>query len=602
MVFGSGGRLDAQQGFAHAPTAIAVKADGTLLLAEYEGQRLVHLQTDGHELAVARLRGNATGLALSPDGATVAATWGGTNVTLYSADGLEAGRTMRVPLGACAPRFSADGARLFVLSQWAGDVTAFDVASGEELWRTPVLRQPVDAAVSADGGKLYVANLLPVDASNGPIVSAQISVLDTASGETRSTIRLPDGSQSVLGIAAAPNGEAVYAVHLLSRYHLPTTQLERGWMNTNAISVIDPATDTHVATVLLDDVDRGAANPWAVGVTPNSQTVVVASAGTHEVSVIDARALRAKIDQVRADFEARVADLPADARQYETDGISEDLTFLLGMRQRIDLGLNGPRALQVVAGRAFAAGYFSDQIAVVELGSGQVTLTDLRNKAPLSKYRRGEMNFADGSLCFQNWQSCLSCHPGTRADGLNWDLLNDGIGNPKNTKSMYLTFRTPPAMALGVRESIAAAVRAGVRVIQFAVRPEEDYEAIDEYLQNMPSPGSPLLVDGKLTASAQRGKVIFESDETGCLSCHSGELYTDLQQYEMGMGLGQDEGLPFDTPTLIELWRTAPYLHDGRAATIQDVLTTCNPDDRHGKTSHLSPAEIADLTEFLGSL
>jgi CxxC motif-containing protein (DUF1111 family) len=50
------------------------------------------------------------------------------------------------------------------------------------------------------------------------------------------------------------------------------------------------------------------------------------------------------------------------------------------------------------------------------------------------------------------------------------------------------------------------------------------------------------------------------------------------------------------------VYRTAPYLHDGRAATLLDVLTTHNPEDRHGKTRALSPEQRNDLVEFLKSL
>jgi cytochrome c peroxidase len=57
-----------------------------------------------------------------------------------------------------------------------------------------------------------------------------------------------------------------------------------------------------------------------------------------------------------------------------------------------------------------------------------------------------------------------------------------------------------------------------------------------------------------------------------------------------------------DTPTLVELWRTAPYLHDGSAATIRDVITKLNAHNRHGKTSHLSPQQLDDLEAYLVSL
>jgi len=58
----------------------------------------------------------------------------------------------------------------------------------------------------------------------------------------------------------------------------------------------------------------------------------------------------------------------------------------------------------------------------------------------------------------------------------------------------------------------------------------------------------------------------------------------------------------FYTPTLIEIWRTAPYLHDGSAVTIRDVLTTRNLSGKHGDAKDLSPAEIDDLCEYVMSL
>src|ERR1035437_3846129 len=73
--------------------------------------------------------------------------------------------------------------------------------------------------------------------------------------------------------------------------------------------------------------------------------------------------------------------------------------------------------------------------------------------------------------------------------------------------------------------------------------------------------------------------------------------------YNVGTRRGFDRPADkFVTPALIELWRTAPYLHDGSAATVRDVLTTRNPRDRHGKTSNLTGKEIEDLCAYLLSL
>jgi cytochrome c peroxidase len=105
---------------------------------------------------------------------------------------------------------------------------------------------------------------------------------------------------------------------------------------------------------------------------------------------------------------------------------------------------------------------------------------------------------------------------------------------------------------------------------------------------------------GKLSESAMRGQKIFE--KAGCASCHSGPLYTDMQKQNVGTGKGLDKDRPFDTPTLVEVWRTAPYLNDGRAATIEEVLTKHNTGDKHGVTSNLTETEIKDLAEFVLSL
>lgn len=58
----------------------------------------------------------------------------------------------------------------------------------------------------------------------------------------------------------------------------------------------------------------------------------------------------------------------------------------------------------------------------------------------------------------------------------------------------------------------------------------------------------------------------------------------------------------YATPMLLEAYQTAPYLHDGRALTLKDVVTTFNKEDKHGRTKELSPQEIDDLVAYLMSL
>ena len=120
-----------------------------------------------------------------------------------------------------------------------------------------------------------------------------------------------------------------------------------------------------------------------------------------------------------------------------------------------------------------------------------------------------------------------------------------------------------------------------------------------------------VAAPGKLTPAAERGRQLFLSKEVGCASCHSGPYYTDstlekpYRLHDVGTGRhdpSEKMGTKYDTPTLLGVYRTAPYLHDGKAATLREVLTTCNREDKHGKTSHLQANEIDDLVEFLKSL
>jgi cytochrome c peroxidase len=228
----------------------------------------------------------------------------------------------------------------------------------------------------------------------------------------------------------------------------------------------------------------------------------------------------------------------------------------------------------------------------------EATSIALGPKKPQTVNRIGEILFNDASICFQHWQSCTTCHPGSgRSDALNWDLLNDGMGNPKNTKSLLVSHKTPPAMITGIRDSAETAVRAGIKFILFAEQPEEIALAIDEYLKSLKPVPSPYLIDGKLSQAAERGREIFE--KAGCASCHPAPLFTDLKKYTVGTAKDTEKNRDFDTPTLVEIWRTAPYLYDGRAVTIKEVLTKYNIDDMHGKTSSLTEEQINDLAEFV---
>ncbi len=584
-----------------SPLDLASDPQGnTLYVLEATARRVALFDVKGRKVTkTIALPAEPTGMALTPDGSLLYVTTGGDPGAIYSVDPQTGNVALVFSAGhtPVAPVISPDGKTLCVCNRFDDDVSVFDLAAKKQIVRIPVTREPVAAAVTPDGRLLFVANHIPAGASDGDYAAAVVSVVDLPAKKVVDTITLPNGSTALRSICFSPNGRYAYLTHVLARYQLPTTQLERGWMNTNALSIINVNARRLTNTVLLDDVDLGAANPWAVACTEDGKYVCVTHAGTHELSVIDRARLHDKLDRVAAG--QKVSDV-SKSPEY----VPNDLSFLVGLRRRLKLKGNGPRGLALIGTRAYAAEYFTDSLALIDIDPKvrpNAESLPLGPTRPLTTVRRGQMLFHDASLCFQNWQSCGSCHPGeARADGLNWDLLNDGIGNPKNTKSLLLAHKTPPAMAIGVRPNGEAAVRAGIRYIQFAVRPEEDAVAIDEYLKSLKPLPSPRLIEGKLSAAAIRGQKLF--DTAGCEACHAPPLYTDLRQHDLGAAKGLDKGLKLDTPTLVETWRTAPYMHDGRSATMEQVLKEHNPDDRHGHTSDLTDEQIKDLAEFVLSL
>jgi YVTN family beta-propeller protein len=593
-----------------APDALAISADGRdLFVGCAKSQRVLVLEAGSLRVQKSiALPGQPSGLVLSPDGQKLYATCAAPASTLVVID-LARGKVERgVPAGhtALAPALSPDGRTAYVCNRFNNEVEVIDLASGKEKARIPVDREPVAAAVTPDGRLLLVANHIHSGRADTDYVAARVSVIDTAAGRVIKELKLPNGSGILRDIRVSPDGRYACVTHVLARYQLPTTQIERGWINCNAVTLIDLSGVTILNTVLVDDVDRGAANPWACGWSADGKMLFVTHAGTHELSLIDFPALLAKLDRLPEKLEGQPTANYSASSRVRAD-VPNDLAFLTGLRQRVRLAGKGPRAAVIAGPLIFVASYFSDTIEVVDLARahlGPTLSVHLSPEHTLPETQYGESLFNDASICLQGWQTCASCHSDDgRVDGLNWDLLNDGLGNPKNSKSLLLAHVTPPAMSLGIRDTAETAVRAGIRSILFTVQPEEVPTAIDTWLKSLTPIASPCLVNGQMSPAAKRGEKLFRSSQTRCSSCHPPGLFTDLHHYDVGTLATTDKaGDIFDTPTLVEIWRTAPYLHDGSAATLHEVLVEHNPHDRHGKTSHLSPRELDDLLAYLSSL
>ncbi len=584
--------------------AVASINTGKVYIADYTNKSIQVIRNVSDKLIAAiELDYRPTSMLLNQSGSKLFVAAGGLNGKVIEIDTETNTVTGMVSVGhtPSALALSEDENVLYVANRFSGTLQSIDLVDGGLTGATvsspeAVTREPM--AMELVNGKLYVAGHLPTGTMKDASVSSEVVVVDPDTLAVEEVIMLVNGSTNMKDMAVSPDGKYIYVTHALGRYMVATTHLDRGWIYTNAVSEIDTATNTVTATMLLDDLDLGAGNPWGIEATMDK--LIVSISGTRELMIIDRTKMRKKIDGVRAGT-TKVQGLLEGA-----EDIPNDLTFLTSMKTRINLGEDGPRGLAVLGGKVYTANYFGGSVSVVNINTKVKKLIKFETDAVEDDVRAGERLWNDSTIGFQQWQSCASCHPDARSDALNWDNLNDGIGTPKQARTMLDTFKRGRVMATGIRPSAYAAVRAGLKYIMFNnTFPEEKFLQMDEYVRSLEPEPSPYLVNGKLSESAQRGKELFEG-KAGCASCHAGEIKgQDLQIYNYTQSGNESRGLL--VPPLREVWRTAPYLCDGSAATIMDVLTTCNPVDdngkhKHGKVDDLTEQELEDVVEYVLSL
>jgi YVTN family beta-propeller protein len=595
-----------------SPTAMVASSDGkTLYVACATAGRVLRFDTvSGRVSGKIAVPEAPTGLALSKDQKKLFLTCAAPESKVRVVD-LEKMRVVEtIPAGhtAMAPVISPDGKRLYVCNRFNNDVSVIDLTAKKQLCRVAVEREPVAAAITQDGRFLLVANHLHVGRADTVYVAASLSVIDTALNRTAKVIPLPNGSFSLADVRVSPDGRYAVVPHLVARFNRLPTHVTEGWINANALTVIDVKGMKIHGTMLLDDHYSGAANPWAASWAADGATLVVTHAGMHEVSVIDFQDLLAHLPSPPPGYDpVTAANRYANTKaRYE---LPDDLPFFAGNRIRLKLpdGDLGPRAAVVVGRTAYVANYFSDTLTVIDISAKDSPAPHIKSLvlAPITKpnaVRKGELYFNDARLCYGGWQSCASCHPGEgRADGLNWDLLNDGVGNPKNTKSLLFAAKSAPLMSLGVRTNLEDAVRAGIEHILFSGKPNREVvDCIVAYVTSLKPVPSPYLIRGKLSRAALRGKKVFR--KAGCSDCHVPGPYTDFCAHDVGTRTAcdgpQDQ---FYTPSLIEAWRTSPYLHQGSAATVRDAIK-CGVGNLHGQVSELSNSDLDALCAYVLSL
>jgi YVTN family beta-propeller protein len=590
-------------------------------------------------------------IAFTPDGATLLVVNPDSNsLTLVAT--VSRSVLAEVPVGV-DPRsvaVSPDGSRAYVANQGTDSLSVVDIAARAVIADVAVGDRPVGVAVSPNGRFVAVAEL-GVD---------RVRLLDAATLSTLSVAAVADRPH---GLAFTPNGQVLLVTHLLSgdvtllparpfavylplvlrtssglrdayslssattraspaiiptwpnvapassvlvnaagtRAYLPQTMANGLGFNTSfdttvfpKVSVLNLETNSHQTSehVSLPETDRPVGLPWDLALAKGDTELWVVNSASNDVSVIDISA---------PTYPARVANIPVG---------------------------DNPRGIALApdGNRAYVNNILAGTVSVIDTSSYTVTdvitVTTLPLPPVLLHGKRLFFSSARPDLAQAAWISCNTCHVEGEHDGRTWLLQYTGPVPPgelpvirRNTTSLLGMIETYPLRWSAEWDESADS--------EFSIRFEQFGDGLIDGDMH-PTLGTPnqgrsydldrlaLFLDGlsvparahTLTEAELRGKVIFESPQTGCAACHPVPLYTDLQVHDVGTADGPGEwfGPLIDTPTLRFLYDSAPYLHDGSAATLAEVLTAANPDDEHGVTSHLTEDELADLIAFLLAL
>jgi len=199
--------------------------------------------------------------------------------------------------------------------------------------------------------------------------------------------------------------------------------------------------------------------------------------------------------------------------------------------------------------------------------------------------------------------ACASCHPGGTDDGLVWFIHTANIP-PKRRRTPHLgnsRTETAPFHWNGQFATMSDLVENTMTNLMAGDGLLVDVDTIQPYIDQIVKPPVLPVTDA---ASVARGSTLFHSDALACAACHSGTYFTDdlLHTVLDPMSLDSEDVIPeSNTPGLFGLFLRAPYFHDGRAATLLDVLTmgSAAPMDH---TTGLSQGDLDDLVAYMNSL
>ncbi|HEU4430585.1 MAG TPA: PKD domain-containing protein, partial [Myxococcota bacterium] len=509
---------------------------------------------------------------------------------------------------------------LYVVLEGLARVDRFTASTGALVGSAALSGHPRHLAVSGDGTELYVTNFItpPLPGEDGASVDlsgggAQLFVVATGPMTLSSTLAFaasarPPSEVSGPGMPNYPNAPVVFG----SRAYVPSKQdniAGGGFRGATGMtfdqtvravtSVVDLATRSELPSLRIDHDNAGVATGAAL--SGDGRYLFVALETSREVAVYD----------TQLGFElARIAVGRApEGLAFSGDGRT------LYVHEFMDRSVSRFDVTQMVAlGTPQAAALGSTVTIASELLPADVLLG-----------KRLFYDARDPRLARDRYMSCASCHNDGDGDGRVWDLttMGEGLRNTVDLRGRAAMGHGVPhwtgnfdeiqdfegqirALAGGLGLMSDASFYAGTRNQPLGdpkAGLSSDLDALSAYLSSLSAaPASPYRpADGSFSAAAEAGREHFVA--AACGSCHASGTFTDSAldvRHDIGTigaGSGSRLGAPldgFDTPTLLGVWSSAPYLHDGSAATLEEAIAA--------HPIALTEAERGELAAFLREL
>ncbi|MBI3726164.1 c-type cytochrome [bacterium] len=466
---------------------------------------------------------------------------------------------------------SPDGSRAFVALSGDDAVSVVDLGGLAVVASAAVGQEPWHLVLTPDGKRLAVGHARSMD----------VRVLDAADLSLRHTV--PLRGHNVRQLAVAPDGAWAYVGNVAERGGRTNREdIDRGWVLGSRLSRVPLGEEGPREAIALDPRGKAVADVDGVAVSPDGQLLALCAGGTHELILL-------------------LQPLPFVAFGGPGDHIDRDLVADARRFRRVQLGGRPVSAAFVPGGESVVvANYLANTLQVVSVASAQVTRTiSLGGPESPSLARRGEAIFYDGKRSFHQWYSCHSCHTDGHTNGSSFDTLNDGrYGNAKKTLSLRGVSKTPPYTWHGWQQELRPAIEHSLtKTMQGPEPTAEDVDAVVAFLETIDfvPPRPPSSPD-----AVRRGQEIFRT--RSCSRCHARPDYTTPRVYTVGLESRDDVYQGFNPPTLRGVRHRAPFLHDGRARSLEDVFAKrYHPPLSEGEED-MTREEIADLVAFLESL